>query len=381
MSTTDPFAQPAIGSADPEGGDGAYSFDGKPDRWKRYRLPDPETGAAGGFTRATTFAKSISDTFTLSQWSQRMVGKGVSMRPDLLAAFASTPVTEREKLNRLAEAAKETAGAKAGANLGTAVHAFSEQVDRGELPVERIPEPWDRDVRAYLALLEQEGFEVVPEWIERVVLCKALDGKGIAGTFDRIVRATKEVDLRIGGEIVTIRPGELVIFDLKTGRDLEYGWLEIAVQLAIYANAEHIFDKSSKTWAPMPDVRTDVAIVLHLPVGQGRATLHGIDVAQGHTLGLLCAAVREARKAKGLSVPIASVDLSAPALAGDEPPLKVASERVTDPTWEQRAISARTVADLAELRREAMVAKTWTPRVERLAIERRDAILADTAAG
>lgn len=372
---TDPFAQPATGSPDPEGGDGAYSFDGKPDRWKRYRLPDPKTGAPGGFTRATTFAKSISDTFTLSMWQQRMVGKGVSMRPDLLAAFASTPLDQREKLNKLAENAKETAGAKAGANLGTAVHAFTEQVDRGELPVERIPAPWDRDVRAYLALLEQEGLEVVPEWIERVVLCKSLDGKGIAGTFDRIVRATKTVDLRMGdGGIITIRPGELVIFDLKTGRDLEYGWLEIAVQLAIYANAEHIFDKTSKTWSPMPDVRTDVAIVLHLPVGQGKATLHGVDVEQGRTLGLLCAAVREARKAKGLSVPIASVDLSAPV---QEPEAAIVHEA----SWEERAQTARTVSDLAELRREAMVAKTWTPRVERLAIERRDAILADTAAG
>jgi len=366
---TDPFAQPVSGSPDPEGGDGAYSFDGKPDRWKRYRLPDPETGAPGGFTRATTFAKSISDTFTLSMWQQRMVGKGVSMRPDLLAAFASTPLENREKLNKLAESAKETAGAKAGANLGTAVHAFTEQVDRGELKPDAVPSPWDRDVRAYLALLEQEGLEVVPELIERIVLCKSLDGKGIAGTFDRIVRVTREIDLRVGGEIVTLRPGELVIFDLKTGRDLEYGWLEIAVQLAIYANAEHIFDKSSKTWDAMPEVRRDVAIVLHLPVGKGVATLHGIDTGQGRVLGLLCAAVREARKARGLSVPIASVDLSAPDVVPH------------DPSWEERARTAPTIADLSALRLEAMTAKTWTPTVERIALERRDAILADTAAG
>lgn len=365
---TDPFAQPAS-SPDPEGGDGAYSFDGKPDRWKRYRLPDPETGAPGGFTRATTFAKSISDTFTLSMWQQRMVGKGVSMRPDLLAAFASTPLEDREKLNRLAEAAKETAGAKAGANLGTAVHAFTEQVDRGELTAEKVPSPWDRDVRAYSGLLDQEGLEVIPEFIERIVLCKSLDGKGIAGTFDRIVRVTKTVDVRIGGDIVTLNPGELVIFDLKTGKDLEYGWLEIAVQLAIYGNAEHIFDKSSKTWEPMPEVRRDVAIVLHLPVGQGKAEIHGIDIAQGKVLGLLCAAVREGRKARGLAVPIASLDLSAP------------SPVVHDPSWEERARTARTVADLSALRIEAMTAKTWTPTVERIALERRDAILADTAAG
>jgi hypothetical protein len=53
MSTDDPFAQPSH-SPDPESGDAAYSFDGKPDQYGRYRLPDPGTGQAKGFTRATS---------------------------------------------------------------------------------------------------------------------------------------------------------------------------------------------------------------------------------------------------------------------------------------------------------------------------------------
>lgn len=374
---SDPFTQPSTGGAG-ETGDSAYSYDGKADRWKRYRLPDPKTGQPGGFTRATTFAKSISDTFTLSMWQQRMVGKGVAMRPDLLAAFASTPLENREKLNSLSEAAKETAGAKSGANLGSAVHAFTESVDRGDIEVDSIPSPWDRDVNAYVELMKREGLEVVPELIERIVLNTTIDGVGIAGTFDRIVRLTRDLDVRLDGEIVTLRAGELAVFDLKTGKDLEYGWMEIAVQLAVYAHAEHLFSKTTKSWSPMPEMNTRVALVLHLPVGKGVAELHAIDVAKGHDLGRLCAAVRSARKVRGLSVPLASLDLSTVGTG----PLTVVSERadvVTD--FEDRAIHARTVGDLSALRSEAIRERAWTPKVERLALERRDAILADTAAG
>jgi hypothetical protein len=79
---SDPFEQAS--SAAPS--DGAYSADGKPDRYGRYKLVDPATGEVRPYTRATTFAKSISDTFTLSLWSQRMVAKGLAMRPDLVGA-------------------------------------------------------------------------------------------------------------------------------------------------------------------------------------------------------------------------------------------------------------------------------------------------------
>lgn len=369
---TDPFEQ--AGSAAP--GDGAYSADGKPDRYGRYKLVDPATGEVRPYTRATTFAKSISDTFTLSQWSQRMVAKGLSMRPDLVAAAAALAVTDREKLNKVAETAKETAGAKTGANLGTAIHAFTEQLDKGETVT--APPPYDRHVAAYATALADAGIEVVPEFIEQTVAVP--DFGGIAGTFDRVVW----------------HEGRHKILDLKTGRDLEYGWMEIVVQLAIYANAPAYFDKKTKMWVPLPaDMDLGTALVVHLPAqSEAKATVHEVDINAGWDIAKLCHAVRQARKRKGLSrtLTIAEVDVT---FAGDQfgpsteqgAPLIVSSERVRqavatrDATILELIAGARTVPDLATIRSQAMLDRTWTPAVEQKAIERRDAILADTAAG
>lgn len=358
---TDPFEQAS--SAAPS--DGAYSADGKPDRYGRYKLVDPATGDVRPYTRATTFAKSISDTFTLSLWSQRMVAKGLAMRPDLVAAAAAMSLDEREKLNKLAETAKETAGAKTGANLGTALHAFTEQLDKGETVT--APPPFDRHVAAYATALADAGIEVVPDLIEQTVAVP--DFGGIAGTFDRVVK----------------HDGRHKILDLKTGRDLEYGWMEIAVQLAIYANAPAYFDKSSKEWVELPaDMDKETALVVHLPAQkEAKATVHEVDIAAGWEIAQLCHAVRQARKRRGLSRTLTVAEV-ADSTGG---PIKVSAERVRadvatrDASILELVAGARTVQDLGAIRSQAMLDRTWTPSVEQKAIERRDAILADTAAG
>jgi hypothetical protein len=116
MTSEDPFAQPSASRqvVDPESGNAAYSFDGKPDRWKRYRLPDPETGAATGYTRSTTFAKSISDTFT-ERGEPAEGGRGSRHADDLYAAACALDFSDRETMNRVANQAKEKAGAKTSA--------------------------------------------------------------------------------------------------------------------------------------------------------------------------------------------------------------------------------------------------------------------------
>ena len=58
------------------------------DRWGRYIIPHPHTGKKTSWTRATTWAKTLDDTFALTKWELRMAGLGLVARPDLLASVA-----------------------------------------------------------------------------------------------------------------------------------------------------------------------------------------------------------------------------------------------------------------------------------------------------
>ncbi len=252
----------------------------KRDRWGRYLLPDPHTGKERAWTRATTFAKTISDMYGLARWQERMVAKGIATRSDLYALAAATNVDDKTKFDKICEDAKEAAKASSGANLGTALHAFTEQVDAGEDVA--VPEPWDKDIAAYTATVAQAGLVMHPQWIERIVV---LPEYGVAGTLDRLVGPT----LRVG--------------DVKTGKDLSYSWGEICIQLALYAASRWMWNPDTKTFERMPQVDQEQAIVLHLPVGKARCDLYTVDIAAGIEAVQLCQQVRDWRGRKDLAVP------------------------------------------------------------------------------
>lgn len=325
------------------------------DRWGRYLLPDP-TGKVRGrtaYTRATTFAKSCSDTYTLSMWGERMVAHGLAIRPDLYALACSTPLTNRDALNKVTEQAKEAAGAKSRASLGTALHTFTEQYDRGApstAPVSLAPE-----VVAYASLVTQLGIEMVA--IERVVVVPEM---GVAGTFDRIGRLSRDLPTTFG----VIKADEHVIVDLKTGRDLSYGWGEIAVQLALYSRGAGMWRQGTDKYDPMPAVRQDVALVIHLPVREdpateATATLHAVDLAEGWRAAQLCHEVRQWRKHRELAHEIV---VSETAPTAPAPALRA-------PTYEERIAAASSTAELSVIWRDARSRGLWTSRLADLGRE------------
>jgi hypothetical protein len=252
----------------------------KRDRWGRYLITPASGGKARGYTRATTWAKTMADSYGLEQWGKRMVALGLVHRPDLLALVAAHP-DDKDTLNRACADAVEAAKASAGANMGTALHAMTERVDLGlEVP----DGPWTPDVDAYRTVTRAAGLTLDDTHIERVVVLDALE---VAGTFDRIVT----VD------------GRRYIADLKTAQALDYAWGEIAIQLALYAHADAIYDYATERREPMPQVDRDRALVIHLPAGQGRCELHWVDIAAGWQAAELAGAVRVWRKRKSLAVP------------------------------------------------------------------------------
>ncbi len=314
----------------------------KRDRYGRYLLPHPVTGKRQGWTRCTTMAKSISDTFALSQWSQRMTAKGLALRPDLVSLAGTLDVkADKDKLNHLVDQAKDAAGQKVAANLGTTLHTHTENVDAGA-PLDSVPPNHRADVAAYRAAMAEAGLIAVPHLIERITVVPQFD---TAGTFDRVLLTSD---------------GDYVIGDLKSGRDLQYGWQEIAIQLALYAqgvNESGVYDLAEERWelpdtfehtmgvAGSPKVRTDYGIVMHLPVGESRCTLYRVDLTAGWAAATLCARVRDWRKTRNLAEPYVVAEAqSSPyldALAGAvRDPGTVA---VRPPTWAEKfeAVSSR----------------------------------------
>lgn len=255
------------------------------DGYGRYLLPHPETGKRRAWQRTTTFTKMASDTFNLTQWQMRNVAKGIAARDDLRASVGPLDIrSDAQKLNELCEQAKEAAGGNAAANLGTALHTMTEGVDETGSYDDVSPEYVQR-IRQYRAALVVNGISILPDMIERVIVNTTYE---VGGKFDRVVK---------------LADGTYAVFDLKTGRTLAYGQNEIAIQLAAYAdgfNSHGVFDLERKVWTdPGFKVRTDIAIVAHLPADGDGCVLHSVDLESGRRGAQVCMQVRDYRKTKG----------------------------------------------------------------------------------
>jgi hypothetical protein len=251
------------------------------DQYSRPLLPDPTTRKRRPWTRATTLAGTISERRALEAWSRRNVVKGFVANEDLLLRAAAAG-DDRKQLDEIVKAADEAARASAAADKGTALHALTEKIDRGEDVT--IPRDYQADIDAYTTALRENGIKVLPEFIETMTINTDLEA---AGTPDRIVTAP-------GSDLP-------VIFDLKTGHNaLKYSLLEISAQLTVYAWASHYYDGQIH---PMPEIDKTVAIVAWLPVGEGRCELHDIDLNIGKQVAQLCHQVRAIRKTSGIATP------------------------------------------------------------------------------
>lgn len=256
------------------------------DRWDRYVLPHPETGEKQSWTRVTTLAKTLADTYGLNQWEKRMVAKGVGMREDLAAlAAAADPEEGKATLERVAQTAKEVAGGSKGANMGTAFHAFAQRHDRGEpLASMGASDALAADVRAYAEALKSRSLRILPEYMERVVCILALNA---CGTLDRLTAQPSG----------PTHSDPLAVLDLKSAKDMSYSWMETAIQQACYANADYMWDGVNKCWIPMPQgIDKSRALIAHSPIGKGVTTVYGVDLVKGWKLAKASLMVRDWRK-------------------------------------------------------------------------------------
>ncbi len=314
--------------------------------------------------------------------------------PIVAAAHGKDVAKDREQLNTWTEELGAAAGNKVAANLGTAVHSWTELVDRNwarrwEVLRDQVPDEFKIHVLAYIELLEETGLEPVPTLIE---FSTGVLQYEVMGTSDNCYRATRHLELRMPRGKVRLSPGEFLIGDKKTGKDLTYGWQEICIQLSLYAkgiNSLGRYDWGSETWdsdplaaygEPGTKVREDVGVILHLPVdpkSDKRPAVHGVDLEQGWNAAVLCERARTWRKLRTLAGPVAVVDADPLAEGTDRAPERPAerpARAVRPPTLRERAEAVTSRAEASQVYQDALAAKVSVTEAQELITIMQEAI-------
>lgn len=277
---------------DPFGIDSAPKKQGSP----YVGMLHPVTGKVlGRHSRATNFIKGISDDFGLQQWMKRMIVKGLASMPDELYELREELHVSRDakRIDEICANAKRVAGGDDAANLGTKLHKQTEYRDTGH-PEKIDPEHFER-IREYGNALLAYEITTVPELVERKVWHTGFLSGAVTGSFDRIVR---------------LSDGTYAILDVKTGSldpdQYMEKWLSIAAQLAIYQEAvnEHgVWEPQTRSWTRVPQVRTDFALVAHLPAQGSGCTIYELELEPGRRALNALRALKKVRKTKGFVKP------------------------------------------------------------------------------
>lgn len=308
----------------------------------QYKVKRLSDGKEIGYTRVTTFIDTLEDKTTLTAWKMRILMEGIAadlleserdgsrgvpimaqvndiahrrdvaiakarkadrkgkLVPGQLATLVDGAYSDFKKaLNILADEAFEIGGGREKANKGTSIHGLTEVHDRdgiqeisAMLEREEITPADHADVEAYANAMRAIGAKITAS--EQVVVDD--DGK-IGGRLDRVVLA-KLPEVRDPKTDEVIRPADTrarrYVLDIKTGR-VDLGAGKIAMQLRKYAE--------SKAYDPETGERTshganrDTGLLLHLPAGSAKATIHIVDLSIGAVGNKLSTEVRAYRNA------------------------------------------------------------------------------------
>lgn len=284
----------------------------------RRKIIKPETAGTDkpklvGYTRATTFISALEDKTVLEKWKIRKIVEGAAdadLEMSALDAYErliaepegdkDAEKAYRAELDEIADRAFSYAGGRDKADYGTANHRLVELHHEGELTqgvIDETEERWEgitRDFEGYTVEWDKHakrwGLSVIDQE------CLIVDDElMVAGRFDIIAHIKLPGDKR----------ARRIIIDIKTGKIDNWG--KLAQQLAIYAGGK-LYDPETGKRSPLR-VRQDVAIVAHVPKGEGSATFYLIDLEPGRKDNALALKVRHSRRKKhGILRPLESLD-------------------------------------------------------------------------
>ena len=251
------------------------------DRWGRPLIIPTGGGKPLAYSRFSSHGQVLEDRFGLEKWKIRTSALGLVARQDLFAQLASIPNDDTKRLDEILSQALEAGGGSVGANMGTALHEFTQRYDLGEITLSDIPDPWRADVEAYARTIEQHSLEIRRDLIEVTLVNDALQ---LAGTADRFFLDSAN---------------RLICADLKTGKSIGANPLGYIVQLAAYANSV-LYDVETGVRTPLGDVNLDHGLLIHSPAQKARCDLYRVDLRGGLEAAQLASRVKKWQKRKDL---------------------------------------------------------------------------------
>lgn len=271
----------------------------------RYRLPDLDgSPKKGGWQRVTNLVKAITDQFSLRVWEIEQILVALHVNEEkVLAALRSILIriqgqdyaARRAGIEEFLDFCKNLSGGNEGAKFGNARHELVE-ADHLAIPT-AVPDAFARQhLHLFKSALVRNELERVPDLAERRVVIPRFDA---IGTLDAVLLDLRRKSLHIG--------------DLKTQKQF-WTWLEIAAQLACYANAVAMWvptdPKNARVgrWVDMPKVDLSIAFVLWMPKnhpsGEPAVDVYEVDIEAGlRTAELAREVVLERRGGKSAKNP------------------------------------------------------------------------------
>jgi len=258
----------------------------------QYTLLHPTTGRQAAFTRATTVAGVLDDTYNLDRWIQRKlihaVLEGVRLQmaqqqvnaPQLSEKeldvvtgmnhlWAANPNTQ--KYNQAIEKVDNLTGGRDASEFGTAVHAWLEALDCMIVRPSQVPEMFRAHCEAYRDLLRRHALFPEPQYTERIVFNDqngfSIPSPSADGVSDRILCPGESITGTLDRIFRVLTSGVLVLGDVKTSKadSLEWGALEFAIQLCIYRLARLMLKLDGSGWEEMPKLYGSTAYLMHIP--------------------------------------------------------------------------------------------------------------------
>lgn len=262
------------------------------------------------YRRVTKFISILEDKYNLEKWGERTAVRGVVERDDLIERARSCAPADKDELDAIVALGKKHMRTGLLRDLGSYEHYCTDLIDRhgddtdlpspgeyaslrnsaaGRIEIDITDddlslEERDADLEAYKAAKRRYGLRY--SHIEQM---RVYDPWEVAGTPDRIGTGTDE---RFSGK--------WMVLDVKTGDiDRANTHRGHAMQFAMYAHSK-AYDPEVGRYDDVPPVDRAKAVVIHMPVGQGKCELHFVDITRGWDGCQRARSVWEWRKETGL---------------------------------------------------------------------------------